>query len=377
MGLERGLQAVGPVTIRTHAAGERVHDADASVLDEVVGIAIEQRAGMERAVHLGQQRLVSRVVQGAAREGMLDLLEPGVGQLDVVAVFVGGVVHAGRERGHQRREYPAPAGRADHPPGDDERHTGLVDEERIGFVDQREASRPVYGAASMVDQLVTQEVEPRFLRGHIRDVGGVGAPPRPGVHPLLHGAHRQAEQAIDRAHPLGVATGEVVVEREDMGTAAVERVECRRHRGGERLALSGVHLDHRAAVERERGHDLLVVRPLAERPACRLARECEELGPRLGTRAPGACRADRLCPYGERGVGQPPQRRLVRGHRVERGVEGGEREADVRPAGAVEQVAPANGVPRSAWFAVQHTFHVSLPGRLRASGSRLPASARV
>ena len=51
----------------------------------------------------------------------------------------------------------------------------------------------------------------------------------------------QAEEAVDLAHPLGVALGQVVVDGDDVDALAGERVEIDRQGRDQRLAFAGVH----------------------------------------------------------------------------------------------------------------------------------------
>ena len=53
---------------------------------------------------------------------------------------------------------------------------------------------------------------------------------------------RHAEEAVNLAHPLRVATGQVVVDRDDVDALALERVQIGGQRGDERLAFAGLHL---------------------------------------------------------------------------------------------------------------------------------------
>jgi hypothetical protein len=69
---------------------------------------------------------------------------------------------------------------------------------------------------------------------------------------------------VHPAHPLGVAAGEVVVDRDDVDALAVEGVEVGRQRAGEGLALAGAHLGDVAHVQRGAAHDLDVEVPLPE-----------------------------------------------------------------------------------------------------------------
>ena len=87
-----------------------------------------------------------------------------------------------------------------------------------------------------------------------------------------------AEEAVDAAHPLGVAAGQVVVDRDDVDALAGERVEVGGQRGDQRLAFAGLHLGDLAAVEDHAADQLDVEVPHVQRAAARLADDGEGLG---------------------------------------------------------------------------------------------------
>jgi len=113
--------------------------------------------------------------------------------------------------------------------------------------------------------VVAQVVEAELVVGAVRDVGGVLHAAHVGAHVGEDAADLEAEEAVDATHPLGVALGEVVVDRDDVHALARQRVEVRRQRRDERLALTGLHLGDVAEVQRRAAHELDVVVPLAER----------------------------------------------------------------------------------------------------------------
>ena len=76
---------------------------------------------------------------------------------------------------------------------------------------------------------------------------------------------------MELAHPVGVERGEIVVHGDEVHAPAGERVEVRRQRGDERLALAGLHLGDPAEVQRRAAHELDVEVTLAEHPAGPLA----------------------------------------------------------------------------------------------------------
>ena len=116
----------------------------------------------------------------------------------------------------------------------------------------------------------TEVAQPLVGRLEIRveDEGGLVLD-RPDAHP---------EPMEDRADPLCVALGQVVVDGDDMDPAADEPVEVRGERRDEGLALAGLHLGDRTAVEHDAAHELDVVVTLVQHPPHRLADRGERLG---------------------------------------------------------------------------------------------------
>ncbi len=62
-------------------------------------------------------------------------------------------------------------------------------------------------------------------------------------------AHGEPQEAVDLAHPLGVALGQIVVHRDDVDALAGQRVEVRGEGGHQRLALAGLHFGDPALME--------------------------------------------------------------------------------------------------------------------------------
>ena len=90
-------------------------------------------------------------------------------------------------------------------------------------------------------------------------------------------ADGQAHRFQQRAHPLGVAAGQVVVDRDDVDVPAAERVAGGGDRAGQRLALTGGHLDDVAGQHPQRTEQLDVERTQAGRPLGRLPGDRQEL----------------------------------------------------------------------------------------------------
>ena len=79
------------------------------------------------------------------------------------------------------------------------------------------------------------------------------------------------EEAVDLAHPLAVAAGEVVVDRHHVDALAGERVEIDRQGRHQGLALTGAHLGDRALVKDHAADELHVEMALTQGALGRLA----------------------------------------------------------------------------------------------------------
>ena len=139
--------------------------------------------------------------------------------------------------------------------GDDERRPRLVDEDAVHFVDDGEVVPALHVVRELELHVVAQVVEPELVVRPVGDVGGVRDLALRVVEVVLNDADGHPEEAVDAAHPLGVAPRQVVVHGHDVDALALERVQIGGQRGDERLALAGLHLrdlalvKHRAADE--------------------------------------------------------------------------------------------------------------------------------
>ena len=76
---------------------------------------------------------------------------------------------------------------------------------------------------------------------------------------------------MDLTHPLGVAAGEVVVDRNDVHSMTGQPVQVDGQRRCEGLALTGLHLRDPPEMKGRTSHQLDVVVTLAQYPLGRLA----------------------------------------------------------------------------------------------------------
>ena len=296
LGLDGLVQALRPAAAVQDAAGELVDDLDLAVDDGVVDVLLVERLGLQRLVQVVDQVAVLGAVEVVDAEEALGLLDALLGDRDRLVLLVELVVVV-RRRTPSSRAGPCPRascpaielrrelgeavvevrgllGRA----GDDQRRARLVDEDVVDLVDDREVvhrDRPAVlaDAPAVLDLLlqpgghvVAQVVEPELGVRAVRDVRRVGrALLLVGLVVLQH-ADGQAEAFVDRPHPVRVAAGQVVVDRDDVHALAGQRVEHDGERAGEGLALAGAHLGDLAVVQHHAADQLHV--EVAHLPSC-------------------------------------------------------------------------------------------------------------
>ena len=275
-GLQRLVQAFGITPARHHAAGEFVDDDDLAVADDVILVAREQRVGAQRLIDVVDDGDVLDVVErftlelaGVAQQ-RLDLLHAGFGQrhraLLLVDVVVG-LVELRKEGVDGVVEFRTVVERT----GNDQRGARFVDQDRIDLVDDGVEMAALDHVLEPVLHVVAQIVEAVFVVGAVGDVAGVSGLALGIVEPVHDHAGGQAEEAVDLAHPGGVAAGEIVVDGDDVDALAGQRVEIDRKRRHQRLAFAGLHLGDVALVQHHAADQLDVEMPLLEGALGRLA----------------------------------------------------------------------------------------------------------
>ena len=294
LGLDGLVEPLRPAAALEDAAGELVDDLDLVVDHLVLDAALVERLGLERLDQVVDEVAVLGQEHVLDPEELLGLLHPALGDRDRLVLLVRLVVEVGDvllrlrlealgllarlEHRGQLRELVVEVGRLLGGARDDQRRARLVDEDVVDLVDDRERVAALDLVLELDGEVVAQVVEAELRVGAVGDVGGVlGA--LLGGHAVvgLEDADGHAERVVDRLHPLGVAAGEVVVDGDEVDGVARERVQHHRERGGERLALAGLHLGDRAVVQDHAADQLHVEVAHAHRAPARLAGHGEAL----------------------------------------------------------------------------------------------------
>ena len=297
LGLHRLVQPVAPAPAGHEAPGELVDDHHLAVLDHVVDVALEEAVGAQRLVDVVQERHVGRVVQSAGLQAMLEQLladrHAAFGQRDGLVLLVLEEIAGVLELLPTFRRYVALGDGArlqarDDPvhlvvqlrrllggPRDDERGPGLVDQDAVNLVHDREVMAALHELRHIELHVVAEVVEAELVVRAVGDVATVCRVALRVAQIMLNHADRHPEEAVDAAHPVGVPASEVVVDGDDVHALAGEGVEVGGKGRDEGLALTGLHLGDLAAVQHDAADELHVEVPHAQHAPSGLAHHCE------------------------------------------------------------------------------------------------------
>ena len=278
LGLDRLVQALVVATTGKHPTRVLVDDQDLAVHHDVLLVVPEELLGLDRVVHERDQRGVDRVVEVVDAEVVLDLGDAGLQDRDRALLLVGLVVDVLDHAAGDLRELVVPPDLVLGGARDDQRGASLVDQDRVDLVDDGVVVPSLDTVLDGVGHVVAQVVEPELVVGPVGDVAGVGDPAFGRQHRRQDDAGGEPQEVVDPPHPLRVVLGEVVVDRDDVHALAAQRVEVRRHRRNEGLALTGLHLRDVAEVQRCSTHDLDIEVPHADHPFGGLTDHGEGLG---------------------------------------------------------------------------------------------------
>jgi hypothetical protein len=280
LGFHGLVQAVAPAPARHQAAGEFVDDDHLTLLHHVMLVTVIQVPCTQRGVQVVHQRDVGRVIERSAfgqqlefAQQLLGLFVPVFGQEHLVGLFVDREVARHRdafarariglaflldEQRHHLVDGQIEVGVVFGLAADDQRGAGLVDQDGVHLVDDGVVQAALNPVAGLVHHVVAQVVEAVFVVGAVGDVAAVGALLFLARHLRQVDTHRQAQEVIKPAHPLGVAAGEVVVHGDHVHAVARQRIQIHRQRGGQRLAFAGAHFGDLSVVKRHAAEQLHV-----------------------------------------------------------------------------------------------------------------------
>ena len=272
LGLNGLMQALGVPTAEHQTAGELVHNDDLAVLDDVVHVPLHDAVGLDGLIDVVGDGAVLRVGEVLQIEKLLGLGDTTGGEggrlgllihhivgVDILGFLLFGVYlrhHVFLHPGHQRlRHVIQLRGLVAHA-GDDEGRPGLIDEDGVHLVHDGEVMAPLHLLVLIDGHVVPQVVKAHLVVGAVGDVGVVGGLPLLLAEVVDDQAHRQAQKAVDLAHPFAVSLGQIVVDGDDVNATARQCIEVGGQRGHQRLTFTGLHLSDTALMQHDAADEL-------------------------------------------------------------------------------------------------------------------------
>ena len=158
--------------------------------------------------------------------------------------------------------------------GNDQRRTGLVDEDRVDLVDDGIMELTKNQLLFINCHVVTKVVKAQLVVGDIRDITAVLFLSLLAAHAVENNAYGQAHKCVDLSHPLCVTLSQVIVDGDYVHTSSLKGIEVCGHGGNQCLTFTGTHLRDTTLVQDDRADQLHAERFHAERSSCAFANRC-------------------------------------------------------------------------------------------------------
>ena len=150
--------------------------------------------------------------------------------------------------------------------GDHQWRARFIDQNRIHFINYGKTEAALGFIILTQGHIVAQIVETKFIVGAISNISGVGFTATAGsqglvtlIHDKRVGAirsligldytHRESQSLIQRCHPLGVATGQVIIYRDHMHPFTGQCIEVGGQCGNQCFTFTGAHFSNAALVQ--------------------------------------------------------------------------------------------------------------------------------
>ena len=291
LGLNGLMQALIEAAAVHQAAGELINDDDLAVLDDIVNVAVHDAARLDGTVHIVAQRHIVGIGQIIDMEECLGLLDAGFGQGGSLALFVHDIVAVDLLLGLDLvvqldddallQRLGKVIGALVHHAGilalaaDDQRGTGLVDQDGVHLVHDGKGVAALDHVGLVDDHVVAQVVKAELVVRAVGDIGLIGLFAVIRFHAMDDQTDSKPQEAVDLAHPLRVAAGQIVVYGDNMHTLAGQGVEVGGHGCHQRLTFTGLHLGNAGAVQHNAADDLHGVGLHAQHTPVCLAADCK------------------------------------------------------------------------------------------------------
>ena len=265
LGLDGLMQTLVVPAADHQTSGELVYDDDLTILDHIVDIPLHHAVGLDSLIDVvGKGHVLGGGKVLYLKIGF-GLFNTGGGQGTGLVLFVHNVItiglliggdlifqlhhHALVQGAHKAVHLRVQAGRILAAAGDDQGRAGLVDQDGVHLVHDGVVVAELHHVGLVGHHVVAQVVKAELIVGAVGDIGIVGGPAGIAVHALYDQANGQPQPAVELAHPLAVALGQIVVNGNNVHPLAGQGVQVGGQGSHKGLALTGLHLGNIAAVQ--------------------------------------------------------------------------------------------------------------------------------
>ena len=281
LGLQSLVQAVGVAPSRHEATGKLVHDDDLAFLDDVLIIPLEELVGLEGLVQMVQHLDVARIINIVEVQEFFGPGDAFLGDEHAAGLFVHREVLVLLELlGHPVQNIVEVGGFLCGP-RNDQRGTGLVDENGVHFVHDGIVKFPLDIIRQVELHVIPQIVEAELVVGAIGDIGIVSPTALLVAQAVQDGAHPHAQGIEDIPHPVGIPAGQVVVHRDDVDPFPGEGIEIGGEHGHQGFTFTSFHFRNLALMEDNAADELHVEGSQSQGPQGGLPGHREGLGQQI------------------------------------------------------------------------------------------------
>ena len=155
--------------------------------------------------------------------------------------------------------------------GDNQRGTRLINQDGVHLIDDGKEMPALYHAVFVNRHVVTQIVKTKLVVcavGNVCIVHRLALIRRNGMN---NQSNRQAEEAVNLAHPLTISFCQIVVDGDNVHALARNGIQICRQRCHKRFAFTGFHFRNTALMQHNAADDLYAVMAHAEHAPCSLS----------------------------------------------------------------------------------------------------------
>ena len=126
--------------------------------------------------------------------------------------------------------------------GDNQRGTGLVDQNGVNLVDDGVMQVSLYQLLLVDNHVITQVIKAQLIVGYISNITVISGTPLISCAAVQNHADGQSQSLMYLAHPGRVTMGQIIVDRNDMDALTLQCVQVSRKGGHQGLSFTCLHL---------------------------------------------------------------------------------------------------------------------------------------